>query len=124
MQISGGRRHNSSRPRNHLTSEYTRGSHAYAPEGNYGWQATDAFEQPPIDSVTLQDLLFQENSALVRKRIRDFKEMNDWASHLETWAGSSPYLLYQVANISIHRTSNKLTPTRTTARQPSMLSPP
>ena len=61
--------------------------------GAYDWPGADVYEQTPIertpnDSSAVQEILFQDSLALIQKRIRDFQEMNDWASHLETWASS------------------------------------
>lgn len=41
----------------------------------------------PTDPSGVQGLLNLESQALVDKRLRDFREINDRASYLETWVG-------------------------------------
>ena len=94
----GPRRHRP-RPSRHLMHRTTQSPAAASGglwPGAYEWPGADVYEQAPVertpnDSSAVHEILFQDSLALIQKRIRDFQEMNDWASHLETWA-SSPTL--------------------------------
>jgi len=55
-----------------------------------------ASQLSPTDPSGVQGLLNQDSQALVDKRIRDFREINDRASDLETWVRCDFYVLYSV----------------------------
>jgi hypothetical protein len=52
-----------------------------------------ASQLSPTDPSGVQGLLNQDSRALVDKRIRDFREINDRASDLETWVRHTFYVL-------------------------------
>lgn len=52
---------------------------------NNAWDSVPNDQPPIIDSSAIHDILYQDSLALIQKRIQDFSEMNDWATHLETW---------------------------------------
>lgn len=46
---------------------------------------TNAFPGSQGDMLATQDILFQDSLAFINKRIHDFDEIHQWASHLESW---------------------------------------
>jgi hypothetical protein len=57
-----------------------------------------ASQLSPTDPSGVQGLLTQDSQALVDKRLRDFREINDRASDLETWVRHAFYVLCCLRN--------------------------
>lgn len=65
---------------------HSRNDHAeYDPQDIGDFLDDPATQLSPTDPNGVRGLLIQDSLALVEKRIRDFKEMNDRASDLEIW---------------------------------------
>lgn len=99
----------------------------YDPQDMGDFLYDPASQLSPTDPNGIQGLFIQDSLALLEKRIRDFKEMNDRASDLEIWVSSPitvPAVLDELSLTSgISRISKRSTPTKTAKKPPSSPSP-
>jgi hypothetical protein len=62
-----------------------------------------ASQLSPTDPSGLQGLLNQDSQALVDKRLRDFREINDRASDLETWVRHTSHIIHCLQHLLTRR---------------------
>ena len=87
---------------NHYTGNYSRNH-----PGQDQPEFDDLLDNPasqlsPIVPNSARALLIQDSLALVEKRIRDFKEMNELASDLQLWVCEGPPFWSPPSRISSH----------------------